>query len=104
MRVSALRIRSNEVRPLLRNRADCPIIILQQETPSIEVVISGSYSLPFGRHRALLPAATGVFGALMANTEVLTIYGPKEEVLKKITVTQLSMRSGGVWGAFRPDN
>ena len=32
-----LRVRSNEVRPLLRNRADRPIIDLQQETPTIEV-------------------------------------------------------------------
>jgi hypothetical protein len=30
-------VRSNEIRPLLRNRTDCPVIDLQQETPSIEV-------------------------------------------------------------------
>ena len=28
---------SDEIRPLLRNRADCPTISLQQQTPSIKV-------------------------------------------------------------------
>ena len=32
-----LRVRSHEIRPLLRNRADGPIIDLQQQTPSMKV-------------------------------------------------------------------
>ena len=32
-----LRVRSDEIRPLLRNSADCPIIDLQQQTPSIKI-------------------------------------------------------------------
>jgi len=32
-----LRVRSDEIRPLLRNGTDCPIIDLQQQTPSIKV-------------------------------------------------------------------
>jgi hypothetical protein len=44
-----LRGGSHEIRPLLRNRADCPIIDLQQETPSIRVA-------PLTHASELLPA------------------------------------------------
>lgn len=44
-----LGVRSNEIRPLLWNRADCPVIDLQQEASSIEVA-------PLTHHSELLAA------------------------------------------------
>lgn len=44
-----LGVRNNEIRPLLWNRADCPVIDLQQEASSIKVA-------PFAHHSELLAA------------------------------------------------